>query len=58
MALGLMFACWTNHGKDALFSNAPGGIWKGYSNMLNPFTDGPFNASEFIKAGDQSTQNK
>ena len=55
MALGLVFACDTNSGKNVLFSNAPGGIWNGYSGTLVPLFKF-FHVRHWIKSGDQGTK--
>lgn len=54
MALGLVFACDSNSGKSALYSNAPGGIWHGYSGTLIPV--GGFHVDNWFSAGAQETK--
>ena len=55
MALGLVFACDSNSGKSALFSNSPGGIWNGYSGTLYPLHPG-YHVSNWIRSGQQGTK--
>jgi hypothetical protein len=57
MALGLVFACDSNTGQPALFSNSQGGIWHGYSGTLYPFDFGGYSVWNFISPGDQGTRN-
>lgn len=57
MALGLVFACYSNYGRYALVSNTPGCIWQGYSGVLNPTLDpDQFAADNYIKPGQQGTR--
>ncbi|MGI6494683.1 MAG: RHS repeat-associated core domain-containing protein [Kiritimatiellia bacterium] len=56
MALGLMFACYSDSGKPTLFSNAPGAIWHGYTGILVPIPLlNSYHVSNFISAGSQET---
>jgi hypothetical protein len=54
MALGLVFACDSNSGKNALLSNTPGSIWHGYTGDLYP-QFGFFWVIQWIHEGDQGT---
>lgn len=57
MALGLVFACDSNSGKDALMSGDANQIWNGYTETLNPFKPGlKFSVDNFIKHGQQGTK--
>jgi RHS repeat-associated protein len=57
MALGLVFACYSDDGASSLFSSASSGIWHGYSGVLNPVwpLNQNFNVNQYIKSGDQDT---
>lgn len=58
LGLGLMFACYSNDGKPALYSNAPGGIWHGYDKVLVPAKGGGYHIRKWLKKGDQATKTK
>ncbi len=54
MALGLVFACDSNAGKPALYSNAPGGVWHGYRGTLIPL--GSFHVQNWFSSGAQEAK--
>ncbi|MCL4181637.1 MAG: hypothetical protein KJ072_28355 [Verrucomicrobia bacterium] len=55
MALGLVFACDSNNGKNALMSGTPGSIWKGFSGTLYPWPFRHYHSRHYIKPFDQET---
>ena len=54
MALGLLFACDGNSGKNKLFSNASGGIWHSYDKTLIPLDS--YHMNSWLSPGDQGTK--
>jgi RHS repeat-associated protein len=57
MALGLVFACFSNIGKSALSSGTAGSIWEpGYDWYLIPLGVGTYHVGRWIKPGDQETR--
>jgi hypothetical protein len=56
MGLGLVFACDSNSGRNALMSGSRAEIWHGFTRTLVPTPWMQYHAKHFIKPGQQGTQ--
>jgi hypothetical protein len=55
MALGLVFACDSNSGQNALMSGNASQIWKGFNGTLVPWPFRPYHARHYVHPGQQET---
>jgi hypothetical protein len=55
MALGIVFACDSNTGKNVLMSGNANEIWHGFTDTLVPLPGMEYNVKNFIKHGQQGT---